>query len=287
MGGEEKKGKVFELLGDGIQVKTCREVKQYNISWSQKINDTCYHLYPMKSPELGEGFLELNTRAIFRHSHKIKCTERSKVIYLRDVNGVFWEKRLRMPFKRIHAKIRGKESLDIELPHLSAFNEKIIHYKQAIPHRITLLNLVAQQQENLHQLYDYQNEGGTLTNGITGAIATTIDGVEEVGKTLINSISKGITNTVKIIGNSTEGLIEATGQGVSEILDSIGGVPTLVLALVDIGIITYLVLQRRRRQRPNRPVIEVQRPPPVEFITTPLDVHKKRTDPGNNAVTNL
>ena len=57
----------------------------------------------------------------------------------------------------------------IALPQLAKFNSKIFYLRNQMPHRTVLLKLVAQQEQNLHSLYDYQVKGdGSLTESIVG-----------------------------------------------------------------------------------------------------------------------
>ena len=116
-----------------------------------------------------------------------------------------------------------------------------------------------------------------------GAFTSTINGLEDAGIKLIDSISGGIVKIGKGLGNTTEGLIESTSKGVSEIIDSIGGLPTIILGVVEIAIVAYLIWLRVQ-DRP-RTEIEVVRASPevqkqVQVISTPLDIHNRSTTKG-------
>ena len=194
------------------------------------------------------GYLELNTRSVLPRSHRIDCANRPEVIYVKDKKGVFWVKKKDLPFERIKV---GEEHyrLEAHTPHLARFNEKILHYKPALPHRTTLLHLLAQQQDNLRQLDSYRTKGEPLTSGIMRAFTMTIDGLEDAGIKLIDSISGGIVKVSKGLGNTTEGLIDSTSVGVSRVIKSVGGLPTVVVFGIELLILGYLAFDRWQRPR--------------------------------------
>ena len=252
-------GREVENMGDGVLVKTCRRIVNYQVSWNQRRNTSCYHFFPVNTTVLGWGFLELSTRRISPKSHKIKCGERNDLIYVKDKGGKFWEYKLEQGFRRIKAQSLHTTRRDIALPQLAAFNSKLFHLKKQRPHRLTLLHLVAQQQNNLHTLYEYETEGGgSLTDGILKAITTTIRGIGSTGSQLIKSIANGLSTGVQGLGNATSNVIGTSAEGINRVLDAVGGISNLVLYWLDLIIIGYLVFQRWEQRRVPR---ELSGPP--------------------------
>ena len=110
---------------------------------------------------------------------------------------------------------------------------------------MTLLHLLAQQQENLQQLTHYSTRGETITEGIMDAVGGTISGLEGAGVKFINAIAGGIAEVETSIGNTTGGLLESAGKGVGAVLKSLGGIPMIVCFAVEVLIIGYLVVERK------------------------------------------
>ena len=90
------------------------------------------------------------------NSAKIKCEDRQKTIYIRDSKGEFW--RYKLERKGFH-KVRLKDHYfhqKMALPKLRTYTPKLLHYEKVRPHRTTLLNILAEQQDNLDALTDYR-----------------------------------------------------------------------------------------------------------------------------------
>ena len=129
-------------------------------------------------------------------------------------------------------------------------DSKIFYLTNQMPHRTTLLKLVAQQEQNLHSLYDYQVKGdGSLTEGIVGAISETLGGISDAGVKLIGAITKGV-------GSATSNVITASTTGISEILKSLGGIPVIVVFVIELLIVGYLGLDKWKR-------VQARGPPPL------------------------
>ena len=123
-----------------------------------------------------------------------------------------------------------------------------------MPHRTTLLQLVAQQEENLHSLQDYKVKGeGSLTQGLMKTISETLEGISGAGANLIGAISKGL-------GNATSSVIAASATGLGTVIKALGGIPTIVVFTIEALIIGYLAFDRwQRLERPAPPRVPIRR----------------------------
>ena len=247
-------GKIVHKIGDAMIVKTCRKIINYDILWDQRAYNKCYHLFPVDTTVGGLMFLELETRRVFEKSHKIKCSEREEIFYVQDKSGEFWQYK-RGEFARVKLKSLHRTKNGIVLPLLEGFNSKLFKTGKQSPHRLTLLQTVAFQQNNFQQLYDYESVGhGSLTEGLAVAISGTIKGLTTAGSSLIKSISQGLATWIKGVREAGANVIRETSVGIAGIIKALGGVANIVLYLIDVLIIGYLIFQRWQ---------QMQAPPPV------------------------
>ena len=118
------------------------------------------------------------------------------------------------------------------------------HYKKANPHRITLLNLLAKQTENIESLSDFSEEGdGNIILGITRGIAKTVNYIESKGESLFKFVTNTAFTGIKVLANSTEGIIDSSANGIGKIFKSIG-LSNFILYILNFLIIIYLILMR-------------------------------------------
>ena len=244
----EEPGKVIQPAGDAWLVKECLEIKDYEINWGKQINDTCYHLFPVKLSN-GTKFLELQNRRLMSYSHKIECTNGTDELFIRDKKGSYWKYVGGNQFirtKRVHS-INYKEGLI--MPKLASFNEKILVQSRTTPHRTTLLAMLADRQEELQEMADFKDAGeGSITRGIAGAMSTIFSSVVSVGEDVFQIVAGGIDETA----NVTVQAINDVGSTVSHVFDFTGGTPGFILYVLNFCIIGYLVYQRIHEGRRER-----------------------------------
>ena len=245
-----KRGIVANILGDAIILNSCRRVKKYKIIWNQKINNTCYHLFPIYVEYSNQTkYFELQTHHILNISHTIPCELRPQETFIRDMYGKFWKYNLPNSFSKVKVHAYRHQKFHISLPILGTYSNKLLHYKQNIPHRITLLSLLSQQRENLQSLTEIRtNGGGSFFLGLTKSIAYTINSLEKTGESIFNTIVNGVDRSITVLANSTSQVISSTSKGISSILEQIG-IPNFILYIINALIITYLVLMRCQNQR--------------------------------------
>jgi hypothetical protein len=75
------------------------------------------------------------------------------------------------------------------LPKLRTYSPKLLHYENTRPHRTTLLDLLASQQENLDTFTDYRTVGdGNILKGIATAMGDAIEAVTDTASNIAVAI---------------------------------------------------------------------------------------------------
>ena len=144
-----EKGIMITPRGDAYMVRQCQKISSYKISWDQRIGQHCFLLYPVRLPRNQTKYLELSTRRLLETSPKIDCNLRHPETYIRDKNNEFWKYKLgKSGFQKIKLRDHYFQQR-MTLPKLQSYNAKLLHYEGTRPHRTTLLEILATQQENL------------------------------------------------------------------------------------------------------------------------------------------
>ena len=225
-------------VGDAMLVKRCRMLLNYKVAWDYEINDTCYLFLPIHLEAEGLKFLELATRRVFNSSHRISCIDRPRQTYVRDKYGQYWEYELNVGFRKVKMRIESYFRDHVMLPRLASFNGRLLHYGKIAPHRVTLLQVLASQQDNLRDLTDMRERGkGSLVQGIFGAMEDVVSTLAETGETIFHVVTKGVIH----LTNDTVLTAEGVGDSVASLFSVIGGPGNLGLYILDLLIIIYLV----------------------------------------------
>ena len=263
----EEKGMTITPRGDAYMVRQCKKIGTYHVLWNQRLNETCYQLFPVRLPKNKTKYLELNTRRLMDNSAKIKCQDRHKTTYIRDAQGEFW--RYKLERKGFH-KVRLKDHYfqqKMALPKLRTYTPKLLHYEKTRPHRTTLLDVLAAQQENLDTLTDYRTiGGGDIVKGIAAAMGEVVETVTDTATNIFSIIAHGATD----VTNDTVQAVDNIGSTLVDIVTFTGGPSNLILYVIDLGIIIYLIY----RHRTGYQQIRRQEPPPVpehQNYLTPID----------------
>jgi len=176
------KGITIKILGDAIVLFQCKKITKYKIIWNRKINGTCYHLFPINIEQTNSTmFFELRSRRILNVSNTITCEDRHNITYIKDIYDVFWTFTLPNMFEKLATNNDKHQKFTITLPILASYNPTLFHYTKSIPHRLTLLNLLSKQTDNLESLLNFKTTGhGNIVLGIAKGISQTI---KTIGKT--------------------------------------------------------------------------------------------------------
>ena len=81
----EEKGMTITPRGDAYMVRQCKKIGTYHVLWNQRLNNTCYQLFPVRLPNNKTKFLELSSRRLMSSSAKIGCKNRHSTTYIRDL----------------------------------------------------------------------------------------------------------------------------------------------------------------------------------------------------------
>ena len=153
------------------------------------------------------------------------------------------------------------------LPKLRTYTPKLLHYEKTRPHRTTLLDVLAAQQENLDTLTDYRTiGGGDIVKGIAAAMGEVVETVTDTATNIFSIIAHGATD----VTNDTVQAVDNIGSTLVDIVTFTGGPSNLILYVIDLGIIIYLIY----RHRTGYQQIRRQEPPPVpehQNYLTPID----------------
>ena len=145
---------------------------------------------------------------------------------------------------------------EITLPKLGHFDDKLLHHSKILPHRIHLLHLIAEQQDNLQEIADLRDSGGgSVIEGITNGIATVLGSLTGSGLRLVRGIASGVKSVV----NETTTVVAQTISGFGHILSFTNGISGLVLYILDFLIIAYLITLRVWGRQLNNRNLELQR----------------------------
>ena len=244
-----EKGMMISPVGYAYRVRKCKEVRKYKIMWDHKHKNKCYELFPVQLPGNITKFLELKTRRLLPRARTVSCDKRQAVLYIRDKDNKYWRlKKGKTKFTKIKLRyrfLRGK----ISLPKLQEYSPKLTHFEGTMPHRTTLLSMLADQQESLEAVTDLRTKGdGNLIKGVARAMAKVAETVTDAADSIFHVIAGGITQAT----NDTVLLVDSATGMIASIFSFVGGAPNAALFLIDVAIVAYLVWLHFRMKRMNR-----------------------------------
>ena len=164
-----------------------------------------------------------------------------------------------MKFTKIklkHRFLKGK----ISLPKLQEYSPKLTHFEGTVPHRTTLLSMLAEQQESLEAVTDLRTKGdGNLIKGVARAMAKVAETVTNAADSIFHIIAGGVTHAT----NDTVLLVDSATSMIGSIFSFVGGAPNAALFLINVAIVSYLVWLHfciKRLDRMPRPrLVNVER----------------------------
>lgn len=294
---------LIEPVGSAFIIHECQKISKYNIFWNYSVSNTCYKEFPITSQELPKlYFLNVKENRLYSYSQKINCESRKYPLYISDKEGFVWKLSKDQTFKKLlFSQYITRFSPEI-LPKLSTFSKVLMHYDFKPPNRLSLLEILAKNRENLEILQDYKEQGdGDVISGIGKLLGTTLSSVATGSSKIISSLGKGIkdalsgvtdldTEVVHSISNASAVVIKSTTSGLSKIIKSIGGISSILLWILVLGLYAMIIyknwpanwtIKRKNRNRPQSLLIKEPSfrkkpiPPPrnasVKFGSTPLN----------------
>ena len=226
-------GKWTEISGDALIIHSCKKILTYEVLWNQKVNNTCFVLYPVY---LGKTllFLDIQKRRLHRRSPKTPCPSRQKATFLTDENKTLWRLDTDNWFKKVPDLREHVKVPHTILSKISDFNSNLIRFSEKPPPQNFLLNMVASNSEVIEEIGNIQSEGGgSFVAGVAEGLGKLIDSTASGGSKLINAVGKTIKSSLEggaIAGDSvfngltktTTGIIRSSGQAFSDVIKSFG-----------------------------------------------------------------
>ena len=203
-------------------------------------------MFPVKIWGLNSTrFLELNTRRIFLTASVINCTNRLDDIYIKDTKGLFWQFRLPNNFTRFRQKHPFHRHFKLKLPKVAGFDTHLLHYSYVIPHRSTLLNILADQRETLEELSHFKTLGkGNFLEGLLNVLGDTFSTIERGGEKIFNTVVQDIDKSIDVVTNSSGEIIRSISADIVGFFQNFG-IPNMIFFVIHILTIGYILYLRR------------------------------------------
>ena len=225
-------------------------------------NGSCYDSFPVTSSSFSDiRFLEPRRRSLTRTGSVVHCHKATNETYVADKENTLWHLR-NATFRKVEKYNVSLGDDMIGLTKIASYGAHLQHYESEMPSRMSLLRLLARNQEVMKQLEDFRVHGhGSVLHGIGSLLGSAIHSLASGGSLIIKTIGEGLRDTFhgvgdldeKVVGsiaNATSNVIGASASGASEILDSIGGPANIVLYALVLGLYAYLIYSRWGKPSP-------------------------------------
>ena len=164
---------LIQQKGDALIVHKCASILNFVIKWNHKINSTCYYDPPVfinssiVTNLTSLRFLNINARTLQSNSHKIDCNKRTDFIFVEDILGSLWKIDVRNEeLEKVKYRRMSLISKRLFLPQIGHFNKHLLHYENKPNYRMTLLQIVENNKENLNELKSSRTKGnGDILSG--------------------------------------------------------------------------------------------------------------------------
>ena len=249
-------------MGEALRLEECQRIDRYTVYWDRRVNDTCYHQFPVKTPLLGElRFLNIQDRKLVREGLKRPCTTTPMETYIKDGTNSIWHMK-NNTFTKMK-KINWRTNSDhIGLMKIGHFHSQLLHYQSPLPQRLSMLYMLHRSRDIFDQLNSFKETGGgSILAGIGSLLGQTISSLASGGSQIIRALGAGIRDTfhgvgdldesvVGLISNATANVITAGTTGVSKVLEAIGGPSGIILYILVIILYVYTIYNRVKDKAP-------------------------------------
>ena len=218
-----EKGSIVEGAGDAFITHKCQNISQYNISWNRKINNTCFHYFPIQTTGGNWSFLRLTDRNILPSSRIINCTKRPLHTFVVDTLDDLWHINNEGTVTKMSEHIH-----QVKFPHLitppRGFNNKLTRYKPPEMDHISLLRLISETEDSLNELASFQQDSssGGFLGGLGMALGSALEAAGQAGNTIIQSIGSAIKTSFQGFGEADKQIIDSLGNSASKVIKSTG-----------------------------------------------------------------
>ena len=222
----QEAGVVVEVVGEALLVHRCLKISNYRLITNRRIGNSCYHDIPVKAPYHDKiRFLRLTDHQIMENSHKINCSKRPAITYLKNKEGTYdlidkeGNITQTIPVKQF------KRTTFIKIPKIRGYDIRMITKP---PHHLapySMLNIFSEihdAMEEVKELQVQQGEGNVLM-GIGRALGSAIQTASSGGSTIIGAIGGGIRDVLDGVGDLDEKVVGSLGDAASKVITSTGG----------------------------------------------------------------
>ena len=219
-------GVLVHNVGDALQLEQCKKISIYRIHLNRKINDTCYHDFPISIPSDNTArFLKIFDRQVVRTSSITLCKNLPSLTYLRDYNSEYY---LITSEGNVSAftiqETSLKETATIKLKEIRGFDKRLL---SPAPHYLepyTMLNIFTYVQEAMQEVKQLQtNHGdGNVLLGIGRALGATIESLAKGGSTIKTAVGFALHGVLNGVGNLDEKVVNSFGTAASSIIHASG-----------------------------------------------------------------
>ena len=228
-------------------------------------------MIPIVIPKKELRFLEISTKRAISKALKINCTHREQEIYIKDKYNDYWKYSLSEGFTK--TKLDSKFTSKDRLVKLASYNERLLHYSKAQPHRTTLLRILDTQQDAIQEISDIRERGrGSLAQGIARSMSDIFQSLERTGENVFDLVARGVVS----IANDTVSVTKGTTSLITSLFSITGGISNFLLYIINLGIIIYLTykhIAKCRNIRHKRYITEMHYP-----ITGGQEIEHRTTD---------
>ena len=152
-------GRKVTVVGEAFLLRKCKPIKHYTVHWDKRYNGSCYDSFPVTSPSFtGIRFLEPRRRSLTRTGSIIHCSKATNETYVADKENAIWHLRNSTFYKvrKYNVSLGGDM---IGLTKVASYGAHLQHYESEMPSRISLLKLLARNQEVIEQLEEFRVHG--------------------------------------------------------------------------------------------------------------------------------
>ena len=146
-------------------------------------------MFPVTSSSFsGIRFLEPRRRSLTRTGGVIHCNKATNETYVADKEDTLWHL-LNSTFYKVQKYNVSLGDDMIGLTKIASYGAHLQHYESEIPSRISLLKLLARNQEVIEQLEEFRVHGhGSVLHGIGSLLGSAIHSLASGGSLIIKTI---------------------------------------------------------------------------------------------------
>ena len=219
-------GVIVQIVGEALQVHRCLKLSNYRLVTNRRIGNFCYHDIPVKAPYHDKiRFLRLTDRQIMENSHKINCSNRPTITYLKNQEGSYdvIDKEGNVT-KTIPAK-QFKGTNFLQLPKIRGYDPRMIIKPPQHLAPYSMLNIFSEIHDAMQEVKELQMQHGegNVLMGIGRALGSAIQAASSGSSQIIGAIGGGIRDVLGGIGDLDEKVVGSLGDAASKVITSTGG----------------------------------------------------------------